>query len=155
MYDDLLWTEYVCMDVYVWTVYGFGIWLSVFLFYFILQGEELLSAAWNGHKAAVERLLNENPSLISFQAPVSREESSYTTTYICIVFCLYICSYYYTTCIYPFTRQPDRRDPSLSLTPIHTLYSYSLSTHVSMEGCGRMVPCMYRCIVCSCTSIKS
>jgi hypothetical protein len=71
------------MDVFR-TVYGFGIRLSVFLFYFILQGEELISAARSGNKAAVERLLKENPSLITYKDSVSREESSYTTTYICI-----------------------------------------------------------------------
>jgi hypothetical protein len=148
------------MDVYR-TVYGFGIQLSVFLFYFIQQGEELISATMNGDKAAVERLLKENPSLISYKGVVSREESSYTTTYLCSmsIYMLVLAHHptsYYTTCIYPFTRQPDRRDSSLSLTTIHTtLYSYSPSTHVCMEGYGRMVPCMYRGIVCSCTSIKS
>ena len=65
------------------TVYGFGIRLSVFLFNFILQGEELISAARDGDQAAVERLLKDNPSLISYKDNwVSREESSYTTTYI-------------------------------------------------------------------------
>ena len=72
------------MDVYR-TVYGFGIRLSIFLFYFIIQGEELKSAAENGDKAAVERLLKENPSLSRYKDRVSREESSYTTTYICIM----------------------------------------------------------------------
>jgi len=148
---------YVWMDVYR-TVYGFGIRLSVFLFYFIIQGEELRSAARNGDKAAVEWLLKQNLSLISYKNSVSREETSYTTTYICIMYIYARTSSptsYHTTCIYPFTRQPDRRDQSLSLTTIHTLYSYSLYTHVCMEGYGRMVPCMYRGIVCSCTSMES
>ena len=66
-------------------VYGFWIRLSIFLFYFIIQGEELISAAENGDNAAVERLLKENPSLISYKNSVRREESSYTTTSICIM----------------------------------------------------------------------
>ena len=77
------------MDVYR-TVYGFGIRLSVFLFYFIIQGGKLISAVKKGDQAAVERLLKENPSLISYKDSVRREESSYTTTYICIMF-IFVC----------------------------------------------------------------
>ena len=55
-----------------------------------VQGENLKSAAIKGDKAAVERLLKENPNLISYMDRVRRKDS-YTTTY---TFSMSIFSYF-------------------------------------------------------------
>jgi hypothetical protein len=64
---------YVCMYVrmYVWSVDDVANLMSIFCFMFI-QGEQLLSAAYGGDMATVERLLKEDPNLVHYKNWVRR-----------------------------------------------------------------------------------
>ena len=62
---------YVCM--YVWSVDDVGNLMPLFCFMFI-QGDQLLSASFNGDMANVQRLLEEEPNLVRYKDWVRRTE---------------------------------------------------------------------------------
>ena len=55
---------YVCM--YVWSVDYVANLMLLFCFMFI-QGEQLLSASWDGDMATVRRRLEEDPNLVRYK----------------------------------------------------------------------------------------
>jgi hypothetical protein len=62
--------------------------MLLFCFMFI-QGEQLLSASWDGDMATVRRHLEEDPNLVRYKGGGVRRTESHST-YACMYVCMYV-----------------------------------------------------------------